>query len=103
VRFVFLQGDRSRVLESVNFEQEYFLVKMNDTGHDELVADEKHDNVENGGFLVVEVETNLDNLKVVEKFHDDESVHQKKDRNVKRHPLYKHRVKRLWRRRHLIC
>lgn len=91
------------MLEGVNFEQEHFLVQMNDTGHDELVADEKDDNVENGGFLVVEVERYFDNLKVVEKFHDNESVHQKKDGNVKRHPLDKHRVKRLWRRRHLIC
>ena len=100
---VFLHGDRSRVLESVNFEQEHFFVQMNDTGHDELVADEKHDNVEDCRFLVVEVERNLDYLKVVEKFHDDKSVHQKKDRNVKRHPLDKHRVKRLWRRWHWIC
>lgn len=37
----------------MNFEQENFLVQMNDTGHDELVADEKDDNVEDGGFLVV--------------------------------------------------
>jgi hypothetical protein len=99
----FLHGGRSRVLEGVNLEQEHFLVQMNDTGHDELVADEEDDNVENGGFLVVEVERYFDNLKVVEKFHDNESVHQKKDGNVKRHPLDKHRVKRLWRRRHLIC
>ena len=91
------------MLESVNFEQEHFFVQMNDTGHDELVADEKDDNVEDGGFLVVEVERNFDNLKVVKKFHDDESIHQKKDGDVKRHPLDKDRVKRLWRRRHLIC